>query len=108
MEKIRTVEEDKRLRELCHELTDLFESDDEWHVLVAVLRAYHQLKLESRYFTPGKNRYRQWDSEIPELPKLKLIKNVKKSHGKLSAQSRLETLRRNENGTQSTHPDAGT
>ena len=103
MEKIRTVEEDKRLRELCHELTDLFKSDDEWHVLAAVLRAYHQLNLESIYFTPGKNRYGQWDSEIPELPKLNLIKNVKTSHGKLSAQ-----IRRNENGTQCTHPDAGT
>ncbi len=81
--KIRTVDEDKRLLELCDEMIDLFENNEEWYMLMSVLRTYHLLKLEWRYFTPGKNRYGEWgeepqpNSKSLKKPKLKIVKRHK-------------------------------
>ena len=60
---LRTVEQDKRLAKLLDEIVDLAENNEEFFVVFSVLRAFHHIKLENRYFKPGKNRYGEWDSE---------------------------------------------
>ena len=60
---LRTVEQDKRLAKLLDEIVDLAENNEEAFVVFSVLRAFHHVKFENRYFKPGKNRYGEWDSE---------------------------------------------
>lgn len=60
---LRTVEQDKRLAKLLDEIVDLAENSEEVFIICSVFRAFHHVKLENRYFKPGKNRYGEWDSE---------------------------------------------